>query len=232
MSANTAKSAAAQKALDWIKPNMTVGLGTGSTAAFFIDHLGAAVREGLQIETVATSIASKKQALANGIEVVEADETTHIQVAVDGADEIDRNMHLIKGGGGALLREKIIAQAAETFIVIADQSKHVTALGAFALPVEIDPFCWGLTVQQVRQVLSAHGFDGQKVHLRGDEKGVFQSDGGHFILDCALDRIEDPAPLDAALRSLPGVVETGFFLEMADTVLLGQADGTVEKISR
>ncbi|MEL7200940.1 MAG: ribose-5-phosphate isomerase RpiA [Pseudomonadota bacterium] len=228
MTSDTAKTAAARKALELVNAEMTLGLGTGSTAAFFINGLGERVRSGLFVKGVPTSRESERLALENGIELITPDETTRIDLAIDGADEINPQGALIKGGGAALLREKIIADAAAKFVVIADASKAVTTLGAFPLPVEIEPFGWALSVQSVRQTLGALGFDRAHIALRGDAKGILHTDGGHYILDCTLGRIDDPADLEARLRAIPGVIETGLFVSQTDLVILGKDDGSVD----
>jgi ribose 5-phosphate isomerase A len=160
-----------------------------------------------------------------GIEVIAPDETTQIHLAVDGADEVDGRLNLIKGGGGALLREKIVASAARRFIVIADASKRVAELGKFPLPVEIDRFAFGITVRRVRETLLAHGLPGAVVLRLSTDRRPFLSDGGNYILDCATKRIHDPAVLDAALKEIAGVVETGLFVGLADLVILAGPNG-------
>jgi ribose 5-phosphate isomerase A len=226
MSADEFKKAAAKAAVDLVAPGMTLGLGTGSTAAHFIALLGKRVSEGLDVAAVATSEQSAKQAASFGIELIEPDETTIIDLAVDGTDEVDGRRNLIKGGGGALLREKIIANAARRFIVIADASKKVGELGAFPLPVEIDPFSYALTVRAAREALAALGYENADIRLRATTVGpAFISDGGNFILDCRLKRIADPGALDRALCGIPGVVETGLFIGLADDVILAGPDG-------
>lgn len=230
MSSDTAKRAAARAAVALVQPEMTLGLGTGSTAAHFIDLLGEKVSHGLRVSGVPTSLATKKQALANGIDIIEPDEMTKIDLAIDGADEVDAHLNLIKGGGAALLREKIIAQAAREFVVIADASKKVNTLGEFLLPVEIDPFCWALTIQKMRETLSELGYSTPSLRLRPGPEGVLQSDGGHFIVDCQLNRIENPAILDQKLRDLPGVIETGLFVNMTTKAFIADQDGNVETL--
>ncbi len=229
MSIDNAKRAAAAKALELVQDDMVLGLGTGSTAAHFIDLLGEKVKNGLTVTGIPTSQATREQALRMGIDLIDPDETTKVDLAIDGTDEVDPALSLIKGGGGALLREKIIARAAREFVIIADESKKVKTLGAFALPVEIEPFGWALSVQEIRRLLSSMGFDGHKVGLRGAPSGgVFHSDGGNYILDCALEHIEDSQKLDQALRELPGVIETGLFIGMTKRVYIAQPSGGVE----
>ena len=229
MSADAFKKAAAEKAAQLVAPDMTIGLGTGSTAAHLVAALGARIRDGLEIKAIPTSKDTEDKARAAGIDIIIPDETTEIDIAIDGADEIGPSLTLIKGGGGALLREKIVADAARRFIVIADSSKVVRTLGAFPLPVEIEPFCWALTVRRLRDTLSAHGYIDVDVSLRPDNDGnSFLSDGGNYIADCALNAIDEPARLNEALRALPGVVETGLFVGMADHAIVAGPDGVNE----
>lgn len=231
MSADDLKRAAAEAALSYVENDMCVGLGTGSTAAHFIDLLGAKARDGLFITGVATSEETRAQAVAAGIDVIVPDEATRISVAVDGADEVDGDLNLIKGGGAALLREKIVANAAEKFVVIAHHSKCVSQLGAFPLPVEIEPAHWALTVTAVRDCLKVAGYDAE-VALRGAAgQPATLTDGGHYVLDCQLARIEDASHLDDALRAIPGVIETGLFIGMADLAIIAGEDG-IETLMR
>lgn len=231
MNADDFKRMAAAAAVELVKPEMTLGLGTGSTAAHFISLLGERVRSGLYISAVPTSEDTARKAAAAGIELVEPDETTIIDLAVDGTDEVDGRKQLIKGGGGALLREKIIANAAERFVVIADASKKVAELGAFPLPVEIDRFSFSLTVRLVRETLAMLGYPVADVRLRAGPAGpAFISDGGNFILDCRLGRISDAAALDRALDEIPGVVETGLFIGIAEEVILAGPSG-IERLA-
>lgn len=230
MSADDFKRQAAAAAVELVRPEMTLGIGTGSTAAHFIALLGERVRAGLYVRAVPTSEDTAKKAAAAGVELIEPDETTIIDLAVDGTDEVDGRKTLIKGGGGALLREKIVANAARRFVVIADASKKVAQLGAFPLPVEIDRFSFSLTVRAVREALAALGYSNADVRLRAGPAGpAFISDGGNFILDCRLGRIADAAAIERALEEIPGVIETGFFIGMADEVILAGPAG-VERL--
>ncbi|MGV6820431.1 MAG: ribose-5-phosphate isomerase RpiA [Parvularcula sp.] len=225
------KERAAQAALEFVRGDMTLGLGTGSTAAIFIDLLAEKMRaEGLDIRAIPTSEASHQQALAHGIPLIEPDETTIIDLDIDGADEIDPDGNLIKGGGGALLREKIIAAAARQFVVIADGTKEVEQLGAFPLPVEIDRFGWALSVRAMREILSGFGHTDVKLALRSDDAGHFVlSDGGNYIVDAHLGRIGDVEGLDRALTAIPGVVTTGLFVNLAPLCLIGTDDGVIRR---
>jgi ribose 5-phosphate isomerase A len=226
MSADEYKRAAAVAAVELVHSGMTLGLGTGSTAAHFITALGERARGGLDVTAVPTSEDTARKAIAAGIDLIEPDETTIIDLAVDGTDEVDGWKNLIKGGGGALLREKIIANAARRFVVIADMSKKVAELGAFPLPVEIDRFSFALTVRAVRETLAELDYTKADICLRaGPDSTSFISDGGNFILDCRLARIGDAAALDRALGAIPGVIETGLFVGIADDVILAGPEG-------
>lgn len=231
MSADAHKKQAAEAASLLVQPEMTLGLGTGSTAAHFIAALGERVRGGLYVKGVPTSDDTARKAAAAGIDLIEPDETTIIDLAVDGTDEVDGSLTLIKGGGGALLREKIIASAARRFVVIADASKKVAQLGRFPLPVEIDRFAFPLTVRAAREKLQELGYPKADIRLRAGAGGpAFLSDGGNFILDCALGRIADARALDHELKRIPGVIETGLFIGMADEIILAGPDG-IERLT-
>ncbi len=219
------KRQAAASALDWVKPGMRLGLGTGSTAKQFVDLLGARVREGLSVVAVPTSETTRAQAASLNIPLTTLDETPALDLTVDGADEIAPDLTLIKGGGGALLREKIVATASAAMIVIADDSKWVPVLGRFALPIEVVPFGLGATRQAVEAAAAMAGVGGQ-IELRKDKNGhVFVTDGGHWILDAALGRIADPAALARGLSAIPGVVEHGLFIGLAHVAILAGTAG-------
>ncbi|HXI85921.1 MAG TPA: ribose-5-phosphate isomerase RpiA [Parvularculaceae bacterium] len=219
------KRQAAAEALKLVEPGMTLGLGTGSTAAHFIRLLGEKMRRGLRARGVPTSEDTRRRAAEAGVPLIEADETTIIDLAVDGTDEVDARLNLIKGGGGALLREKIIAAAARRFVVIADASKKVKALGQFPLPVEIDRFSFGLTVRRLKETLAAASLESDVRLRKGRDGAPFLSDGGNLIADCRTGFIADPAALDRALTAIPGVVETGLFIGLADLAILAGPDG-------
>lgn len=227
----TSKHRAAAAALEDVKDGMVLGLGTGSTAAKFVDLLADRVRTGLDVRGVPTSDETAARARAGGIELIEPDETTVIDLAIDGADEVDPRGDLIKGGGGALLREKIVARAARRFVVIADRGKAVSQLGAFPLPIEIVRFGYGLTVAAVREALAAEGYPDAPIALRPRPAaaGVFLSDNGNYILDVHLGRIENAARLAAALEGVPGVITSGLFVGMTRSVYLGDGQG-VERL--
>ena len=216
------KTRAARAALAEVHDGMTLGLGTGSTAAAFVRLLGEAR---LDVRCVPTSDATAALARECGLALTVPDEATRIDLAVDGADEADGLGTLIKGGGAALLREKIVASAAERFVVIADASKRVIQLGAFPLPVEVERFAWGLTVSAVRRALSAQGYDASRLRLRPEGSGFALTDGGNYVLDCPLGRIGDAELLDRTLTMIPGVVTTGLFIGMAHTIYYGSETG-------
>ena len=225
MSTNNAKHNAAAEALKLVKPGMTLGLGTGSTATCFIEMLQDLIKEGYDLKGVPTSEATRALAENVGIDIIEPSETTVIDLAVDGADEADEHLNLIKGGGGALFREKIVAYSAKHFVVIADKTKRVPTLGSFALPIEIEPFGWALTIAKIRETLAEQGFGEPMIKVRPGGDNVFKSDGGNLIVDCALGRIEHPARLDELLTDIPGVVVTGLFYGLVDMIIYGDDDG-------
>ena len=219
------KQAAALRALDFVQPGMRLGLGTGSTAALFVAALAQRVAEGLRITGVPTSTATRMQAESLNIPLTTLDETPELDLTIDGADEFDPALQLIKGGGGALLREKIVAAASARMIVIADGSKQVAQLGRFPLPVEVNIFGLEATLRQVSRVARSHGSLGG-VSLRRTSGGLpFITDGGHCILDCAFGVIADAPALSLALHRIPGVVEHGLFLGLASTIIAADEAG-------
>ncbi len=224
-----AKFAAAQCAADFVENGMRVGLGTGSTAAWLIRRLGTRVREdGLGIIVVPTSTRTAEQARAEGLSVVTLDEARWLDLTIDGADEFDAELSLIKGGGGALLQEKIVATASDRMIVIADPAKEVRRLGAFPLPVEVVPFGWKATKALIEEILASLDVLGRETTLRMNGSAPYRTDEGNFILDLALGRIGDARQLALVLNQVPGVVENGLFVDIADQVVIGQPDGSCE----
>ncbi|WP_405116828.1 ribose-5-phosphate isomerase RpiA [Paenibacillus sp. FSL K6-1217] len=217
------KQLAAEKAVEYVQDGMKVGLGTGSTAYWAIRKLGERVSEGLQITAVATSQASEDQARELGIPLVAFSDVDSLDLTIDGADELDGALQLIKGGGGALLREKIVAMGSARMIVVADESKAVTTLGKFPLPVEIVPFAWEWTVAALAKL-------GCKTELRRSGEDLYKTDNGNYIADCRFEAIESAAELALALQRIPGVVEHGLFIGIADLAILGKSDGTIEII--
>jgi ribose 5-phosphate isomerase A len=219
------KRAAAARALEYVRPGMRLGLGTGSTAKHFVDLLGERVRAGLDIIAVPTSEATRAQAAKLGIALTTLDEIAELDLTIDGADEIAPDLTLIKGGGGALLREKIVAVASARMVVIADQSKWVTALGRFPLPIEIVPFGAKATHRAIEAVLTAAGCAGPAVLRKARDGQVFITDGGHWILDAHCRHIPDPPSLAAQLCAVPGVMEHGLFVGIARAAIVAGSDG-------
>ncbi len=227
MNPDIAKQNAAIAALDYIEDGMVVGLGTGSTSAHFVRALGERVHAGLKVKGVPTSEATRTLAEQVGVPLVEISQVSRIDVDVDGADEIDPAFRLIKGGGGALLREKIVAAASARMVVIADAGKWVERLGAFPLPVEVTRFGFALTAARVREALLATNCAGDEVSLRtsGKANEPVITDGGNYILDAHAKAIADPDALASALNQIAGVVEHGLFIGLAGTVILGREAG-------
>ena len=219
------KRQAAARALEHVRDGMNLGLGTGSTAKHFVDLLGEKVAAGMNVVGVPTSEATRAQAEACNIPLTTLDEIDHLDLTVDGADEVDGALNLIKGGGGALLREKIVAAASDRMIVIADESKWVEALGRFPLPVEVIPFGLAATQAAISGAFAESGVSGQMVLRKGKDGHVFVTDGGHWIIDAHLGRINDAPRLAGLLSLIPGVVEHGLFIGLATTVVLAGAQG-------
>lgn len=219
--ADALKRRAAAEALRFVRPGMRLGLGTGSTARHFVDLLGAAVRDGLAVVGAPTSEETRRQAEALGIPLTDLDATPELDLCVDGADEFDAALTLIKGGGGALLREKIVAAACARMIVIADASKKVERLGRFPLPIEVAPFGLRATRVAVEKAARSAGCEGEIV-LRGREGAPFVTDGGHFILDGHFGAIPDAQALALALETVPGVMGHGLFIGLASAVICAQ----------
>jgi ribose 5-phosphate isomerase A len=224
-----AKFAAARRAVGFVEAGMRVGLGTGSTAAWMVRCLGERVREeGLRITGVPTSARTAALAREVGVPVVSLDEAKWLDLTIDGCDEFDSDLNLIKGGGGALLQEKIVASASDRMVVIADASKEVACLGAFPLPVEVVPFGWQTTKALIEEALVGLDVMGRTATLRMNGDRPFVTDEGHHILDLQLHRIGNPRQLSMVLNQIPGVVENGLFLDICDIVVIGHADGHVE----
>ena len=219
------KEAVGKQAAELVKDGMTIGLGTGSTAYYMIISLGERVKEGLNISCVATSLASEKTAIEVGLTMIDFKDIETIDITIDGADEIDPDMNLIKGGGGALLREKIIENFSKKLIIIADESKKVDWLGDFKVPVEVVTFARELTQKEIMKI-------GGHPVLRKKGDDVFTTDNGNFIFDCDFGKIKDPSGLCAKLNMIPGVVENGIFPNMADLALIAMKNGEIELIER
>ncbi len=224
-----AKFVAAKKATEYVEDGMRVGLGTGSTAAWLVRCLGEMVRdEGLRIKGVPTSTRTAELAREVGIQVISLDEARWLDVTIDGADEFDADLNLIKGGGGALLQEKIVATASDQMVVIADVGKEVETLGGFPLPVEVIPFGWQTTQALIEETLVSMDVLGRGSTLRMNGDSPFMTDEGNHILDLHLNRIGDPRQLALVMNQMPGVVENGLFIDICDAVVVGYGDGRVE----
>jgi len=223
------KAFAAAAALELVESGMTLGLGSGSTAEIFVKQLGARLQAGEldRILAVPTSQGTAEAARAAGVPLIDVDHVVRIDLTVDGADEVDGRFRLIKGGGACLLREKIIAHASDLMAVVVDESKLVETLGAYPLPVEVDPFAFTITAKQVFDVLRSCGVARPDVSLRrqADSEKPLITDGGHYILDCACTEIPDPEEAALALNMIPGVVEHGLFINLARMVIVGEDGG-------
>jgi ribose 5-phosphate isomerase A len=224
----TARTAAADAALELVEPGMAIGLGSGRALWKVVEGIGERWPDGPPIRAAVASERTDALAREAGIEIVELDGELDLDLAIDGADEVDRDMRLLKGGGGALLREKIVVAAARRFVVVAEAAKLVDRLGErYPLPVEVVRFGWRDTRRRLLGPLA-------EAVLRTDERAGDQpyvTDEGHYLLDCKLPADADPDVLDARIKALPGVVEHGLFLGMADQALLGRPDGSVEVLS-
>ena len=220
------KRQAAARALEDVRDGMKLGLGTGSTARHFVDLLGERVRAGLSVVGVPTSEATRAQAESCGIKLTTLDETPRLDLTIDGADEVDGALNLIKGAGGALLREKIVATASTRMTVIADQTKWVDALGTrYALPIEVIPFGLAATREAIAQTFQSAGCPAELVLRKGNGGLAFVTDGGHWIIDARCQRIPDAVSLAAALNGIAGVVEHGLFIGLASKVILADPAG-------
>jgi len=219
------KREAAARAVDQVSAGMRLGLGTGSTAKHFVELLGERVRAGLRVVGVPTSEATRTLAEQVGVPLTTLEETPELDLTVDGADEIAPDLTVIKGGGGALLREKIVAAASAKMIVIADESKWVATLGRFALPIEVMPFGLGATRRAIEKAVAAAGCAGPLKVRQGKDGHAFVTDGGHWIIDAALERIPDPRALALRLSQIPGVVEHGLFIGLVQVAILAGAAG-------
>lgn len=225
MDVEAQKRAASARAIEFVRPGMRLGLGTGSTARHFVDLLGERVRAGLAVTAVPTSRATQAQAQGWGIPLTTLDDTPALDLTVDGADEVGPNLTLIKGGGGALLGEKIVAGASARMIVIVDRSKYVAVLGRYPLPIEVAQFGLGATMKALEKAIGAVQAGGSLSLRRGPDGHPFVTDGGHWIVDAALGRIDDPKALAHALADVPGVMEHGLFIGYAQMVIIAGPDG-------
>ncbi len=223
-----AKFVAAKRAVDFVEHGMKVGLGTGSTAAWMVRCLGERIREeGLRVIGVPTSMRTAELARQVGVPVASLDDVKWLDLTIDGADEFDLNLNLIKGGGAALLQEKIVATASDQMIVIADAAKQVAQLGAFPLPVEVIPFGWQTTKALIEETLVSMDVLNRDVTLRMNGDRPLITDESNYIMDLHLKRIGNPRQLALVLNQIPGVVENGLFIDICDVVVIGHADGLV-----
>ena len=224
MDARQMKIKAAEAALSHVEDGMRLGIGTGSTAEEFVRLLAEKVANGFRIEGVPTSERTARLCLELGVPLKSLDELPELDLTIDGADEVDHHLRLIKGGGGALLREKIVAAASARMIVIADETKLVSTLGNFPLPVEVNPFGLAATRIAIEKLASSLGLTGE-IALRGNGKETFTTDGGHFILDASFGRIPDAEALASQLNAIPGVVEHGLFINLASSAVIAGPAG-------
>ena len=227
MAYETEKQNAAAAAMEFVEDGMTIGLGTGSTAKYFVELLADEIADGLIVRCIETSVQTRDLARSLGVPLIPFEQVDRIHLTVDGADEAGPGGVLIKGGGAALLREKIIANASDHMVVIADPTKDVQAIGAFPLPVEVTPFGYTITAKKVHDALVAAGVERPRVELRKAPRSneMLVTDGGNYILDCHCGLIPDPPKAAAFLSDVPGVVEHGLFIGIARTVIFGTETG-------
>ena len=225
MTTDEIKKAVATRVADLVTDGMTLGIGTGSTATYLLYALANRMKSGLRFTGVPTSVQTETLARELNIDVVTLDEADEIQLAIDGADEVSADLDLIKGGGGAFLQEKMVAFAAKRFVVIGDESKLVKTLGKFPLPVEVVPY----SIERIKKHIAALGC--KKIVLRYRNDNLYMTDHGHHVLDCHFGSIADPVDLNVKLKEIPGVVETGLFLHMADMAIIGYADGSIKSFT-
>lgn len=222
LSQNDIKQKLGIYAADFIKQDMLVGLGTGTTVYYLLKELGKRKQQGLNFTAVCTSNQTQSILNEEHINYISIDEVDKLQLTIDGADEVDKNGDLIKGGGGALLQEKIVAAASKKLIIIIDEKKNVQTLGAFPLPVEVITFGWKQVQKKIESTYNI------QTKLRQKDNSIFITNHQHYILDCLFDKIANPFELDKNLHLIPGVVETGLFVQMANIIISGLADGTIE----
>ncbi|WP_332696740.1 ribose-5-phosphate isomerase RpiA [Halalkalibacter lacteus] len=220
--ADLRKKLAGEKAIEYIEDGMTVGLGSGSTVYWTLQKLGALVKEGMDIKGVPSSLRTEGWAQKFGVPLTDFSKVKQLDLAIDGADEVDPHFNLIKGGGGSLVREKVVNAASDKLIIVVDESKIVATLGKFALPVEVVPFGWEVTASRISQL-------GCEPILRKKENQVFVSNNGNYILDCPFEVIEDASVLHETIKKMVGVVETGLFIGMTDLIIVGTNAGATIK---
>jgi ribose 5-phosphate isomerase A len=220
------KKLVAQQAAQLVQNNMTVGIGSGSTIFWLIKELGERVKKGLFFRAIPTSKKTAALAAEQNIPLAGLNDVTTIDITIDGADEIDTHLQLIKGGGGALLQEKMVAAASRELFILADETKLVQHLGKFPLPLEVIPFGWKQVQRKLKETYNI------QASLRVQDDQPFVSDHGHYILDCPFQQIENPDILSFDLNAIPGVVDNGLFVNMADLVLVGYSDGRTETLHK
>jgi ribose 5-phosphate isomerase A len=224
---DVAKSAAGKKAVEtYLRSGMQVGLGSGTTSHWFVRHVAEAMRDGLDIVGVPTSTATRDLALELGIPLADLNDLVELDLTIDGPDEIDHEGAMIKGGGAALLWERIVANASRRMVVVLDDTKIVDALGAFPLPIEVIPFGWRSTQRSLAALFEGAGYRDVRLELRPGEDGPRVTDSGHYILDAHLERITDKSAIADRLNLIPGVVENGLFVGVADEIVVGRPDGS------
>ena len=216
------KKLAARAAIEYVHDGMILGLGTGTTASYALQFLGERVRQGLNVQGIPTSETTRQLALREQIPLTDFSRSSRIDLCIDGTDEINDNLDMIKGGGGALLREKIVASCSDFYIIIADSSKKVNQLGTFPLPVEVVSFGWQVVFDQLEELKFSPV-------LRIQDESPFLTDDGNCIIDCNMGRIDDPLDLETKLNRIPGIVENGLFAGMCDLLILGEGDDVLQK---
>jgi len=226
-----AKYAAGEKAIEtYFRDGMVVGLGSGTTSHWMVRALAPRVQAGLKVVGVPTSKATRDLAAGLGIPLADLNDRPELDVTLDGPDEVDRAGRMIKGGGACLLWEKIVAAATRKYVVIADDKKLVDVLGRFPLPVEVVPFGWRSTERLMRELFGSYQHREVPIVLRGGERAPVVTDSGHYLLDCALERIPEAEELAQRLNLIPGVVENGIFVDVADAIVFGHADGKADVV--
>jgi len=224
---DVAKSAAGKKAVEtYLHSGMQVGLGSGTTSHWMVRHVAEAMRDGLEIVGVPTSVATRELALELGIPLADLNDLVTLDLTIDGPDEIDADGAMIKGGGAALLWERIVANASRRMVVVLDDTKIVEALGRFPLPIEVIPFGWRSTRHSLSELFEGAGYRDVRIELRPGEDGPRLTDSGHYLLDAHLERITDKAAIANRLNLVPGVVENGLFVGVADEMVVGRPDGS------
>ena len=220
------KRVAGEYAVGFVQPGFVTGIGTGSTVYYFIHALAEKVKQGLDITAVVTSRKSGELSKQLGITVTDLNDVDTIDITIDGADEVDKQLQLIKGGGGALLQEKMVAAASKKLVIIADNTKLVSKLGHFPLPIEVIPYGWKQVQQKIREIYKI------ETQIRTKNNDLTVTDHGHYILDCYFNEIQNPPALNTDLHAIPGVVETGLFINMASEAIIGIADGSFQYLSK